>query len=269
MTFAIFNPFLAVSKLLRHRYLLGQLIKRDVLLRYRGAMFGVAWMFLSPLVMLGIFAFVFGSIFETRWPQQREGIPLWLILYIGLIVFNIFSETVSRSPSAVRSYPSFVKKIIFPVEILPVVPLGAALIHAAFNFFIMAAVLAWTGNMHPQILLVPVLLAPLLLLALGLAWFLAAWGVYIKDMTQIVPVFVQMLLFLSPVFYPVSAVPEFLQGVYQYNPLAAIIDACRAASFGLAISWTAWAIAFALGLAAAILGYAFFQHAREEFADVL
>ena len=264
-----FNPLRIFADIWRNRYLLGQMIKRDVLLRYRGAMFGVLWIFLSPLVMLGIFAFVFGHIFQARWPQQQEGLPFWLILYCGLIVFNIFAEAVSRSSSAVRGYPNFVKKIIFPVEILPLVPIGAGLVHGAFNFLILLAALAWTGNLHGDVLLFPLLLIPLLLLALGFAWFLSAWGVFIKDMTQVVQLFVQMLMFLSPVFYPVSAVPESLRPIYLHNPLGAVIEAGRAAALGIQIPWTPWITALAIGLAAAILGYAFFQHSRDEFADAL
>lgn len=266
---SIFNPYALVAVLIRHRYLLLQLIKRDVLLRYRGAMFGVAWMFLSPLIMLSIFAFVFGGIFQNRWPSQDDGLPFWLILYAGLIVFNIFSEAISRAPTAVRSYPTFVKKIIFPVEILPVVPLGTASIHAAFNFLILVVAAFWTGHLHVQILLVPLLLIPVLLFASGLAWFVAAWGVFIKDMTQIIPVFVQMLLFLSPVFYPASAVPAFMRPFYALNPLGTIIEVCRAATFGLTISWLSWVVTLVSGMIAATLGHAYFQHAREEFADAL
>ena len=191
------------------------------------------------------------------------------MLYSGLIVFNVFAEAVSRSPTAVRGYPSYVKKIIFPVEILPLVPLGAALVHGAFNFLILVAALVWTGQLNLQIVLYPVLLLPLALLALGLSWFLAAWGVFIKDMSQIVPPFVQMLLFLSPVLYPASAVPAALRPFYEYNPLGAVIEACRAAAVGQAINWGYWGIALALGIVAALLGYAFFRHSREEFADVL
>jgi lipopolysaccharide transport system permease protein len=263
------NPLRIAADIWRNRYLLGQLIKRDVLLRYRGAMFGVLWMFLSPLLMLGIFAFIFGHIFQARWPSQAIGMPSWLPLYGGLIAFNIFSEGVSRAPSSVRGYPSYVKKIIFPVHILPLVPLGAAIVHAAFNFLILLGALAWVGHFHTNALLLPVLLIPLILLALGLAWFLAAWGVFIKDMTQIVPVFMQMLLFLSPVFYPVSAVPVSLQPLYQHNPLGAVIEAARASTLAQPIEWTSWCIAFAIGLLASIAGYAFFQYSREEFADVL
>jgi lipopolysaccharide transport system permease protein len=172
------NPWRIFSDIWRQRYLLGQLIKRDVLLRYRGAMFGVLWIFLSPLVMLAIFAFVFGQVFQARWPPQHSGgLPFWLLLYSGLITFNIFAETVSRAPSSVRGYPSFVKKIIFPLHILPLVPLGAALVHGTFNFLILVAALAWTGSLHVEILLFPVLLLPVLLLALGISWFVAgAWS---------------------------------------------------------------------------------------------
>ncbi|MBI4989037.1 MAG: ABC transporter permease [Rhodocyclales bacterium] len=263
------NPFAIAAGIAQNRYLLGQLVKRDVLLRYRGAMFGVLWIFLSPLLMLAIFAFVFGHVFQARWPEQREGLPFWLILYCGLIVFNVFGETVARAPTAVRGFPSYVKKIIFPLDILPLVPLGAALVHAAFNFLILAAALAITGNLSAGILLFPLLLVPVALLGIGAAWFLAAWGVFIKDMTQIVPLFVQMLLFLSPVFYPVSAVPPGLTFLYNANPLGAVIGAARAAILGLPVPWGAWTAALALGLAVAILGHAFFQHSRDEFADAL
>ncbi|PKO72734.1 MAG: phosphate transporter permease [Betaproteobacteria bacterium HGW-Betaproteobacteria-14] len=263
------NPLAIAADLARHRALLGQLVKRDVLLRYRGALFGVLWIFLSPLLMLAIFAFVFGHIFQSRWPNQPDGLPFWLMLYAGLIVFNVFGETVSRAPTAVRGHASYVKKIIFPVGILPLVPLGAALVHAAFNFLILTAALAWTGHLSPGILLFPLLLLPAVLLGIGAAWFLAAWGVFIKDMTQIVPLFVQMLLFLSPVFYPVSAVPPGLTFIYHANPLGAVIEAARAAMIGQPVPWIAWAAALALGAAAVLLGHAFFQHSRDEFADAL
>ena len=258
----------AVS-LYRHRYLLGQLIKRDVLLRYRGAYFGLLWIFLNPLIMLGIFVFVFGHIFQARWPVQTGGIPFALNLYCGLIAFNVFSETVGRAPAAVRGYPSYVKKIIFPVEILPVVPLGAALVHAGFNFVILAAALAWVGQLHATQLLLPLLLAPLLLSSLGLAWFLSAWGVFIKDMSQIVPVFVQMLMFLSPVFYPAEAVPPALRPLFSHNPLGAVIESLRAAVAGRDIDWGAWSLALALSVVATVLGAMFFNGSRDEFADVI
>lgn len=263
------NPLRISSDIWRHRYLLGQLIKRDVLLRYRGAMFGVLWIFLSPLLLLAIFAFVFGQVFQARWPQQENGLPFWVLLYSGLITFNLFAETVSRAPTAVRGYSSFVKKIIFPVHILPLVPLGAALVHGAFNFLILLAALAWTGGLHGQVVLLPLLVLPVLLLALGVSWFVAAWGVFIKDMSQIVPMFVQMLMFLSPVFYPASAVPPALRPLYHYNPLGTVIESTRSAVSGQSIDWSAWAVALAFCSVASVVGYALFQRSRGEFADAL
>lgn len=263
------NPVRIVSDIWAHRYLLGQLIKRDVLLRYRGAMFGVLWIFLSPLLMLGIFAYVFGQVFQARGGVTEGALPFWLFLYSGLIVFNIFSETVSRSPASVRGYPSFVKKIIFPVQILPLVPLGAALVHGFFNFLILVAALAWAGHFYPQTLLYPLALVPVVFLAMGFAWFLGAWGVFIKDMTQIVPVFIQMLMFLSPVFYPVSAVPSMLQPLYRFNPLGHVIEFSRDLVTGQPAEWSVWGMALFASLVAAILGNLFFQSSREEFADVL
>lgn len=256
-------------RLAGHSYLLGQLVKRDVLLRYRGAMFGVAWAFLNPLLMLAVFAFVFGTVFEARWAREPGGPPFWVVLYSGLVVFNVFSETVSRAPASVRGQAHLVKKVIFPVELLPVVPLGAALVHGAFNLAVLAAALAVCGHLHAGILLVPLLAVPLVLFALGASWFLGAWGVFIKDMAQVAPVFVQLLLFLSPVFYPTSAVPGWLRPVYRLNPLGGIVEACRAASLGLPVPWAAWSAALVLGLAAAALGRRFFSTARDEFADVL
>ncbi len=265
----LFGDLALVRTLLQYRYLLGQLIKRDILLRYRGAYFGLLWIFLNPLIMLGIFAFVFGRIFQARWAVDTGGIPYALNLYCGLIAFNIFSETIGRAPAAVRGYPNYVKKIIFPLEILPLVPLGAAFVHGLFNTIILVAALAWTDNLNLSLLLFPLLLMPLAMVGMGLAWFLSAWGVFIKDMSQIVPILLQMLLFLSPVIYPVQAVPESLRPIYSLNPLSQVINALRAAVSGGSIDWFSWSMALILGFVFLLLGHAFFNHSRDEFADVL
>lgn len=263
------NPYSILSDLAKHRYLIGQLVKRDVLLRYRGAFFGVIWVFLSPLLMLGIFAFVFGQIFQSRWASQHDALPFWLLLFTGLILFNIFSQTVARAPTSVRGFPRYVKKIIFPVNILPVVPLGSALIHAIFNFLILVIALIVTENFHQTVFLLPILMIPIALLAIGFSWFLGAWGVFIKDMSQIVPVFIQMLFFLSPILYPVNAVPEALRPVYQYSPVSIVIESGRQAVSGNAVEWDMWLIAFITGLVVSLAGHAFFQHNRDEFSDEL
>lgn len=254
---------------LEHRHLLGQLVRRDVLLRYRGAYLGVLWVILNPLVMLAIYTFILSQVFATRWAGQGGDLPLALGLFTGLIAFNLFAETVARAPMAVRSQPSYVKKIIFPVEVLPVVPLGAALVQAGCNLVILAAALAWTGNLHAGLALYPLLLLPLLVLAIGLSWFFAAWGVFIKDLTQVVPVLMQMLFFLSPVLYTSSMLPESVRALAVYNPVGAVIEACRAAVTGAPVPWAPWGLALAVGVVAAVAGRMMFDHARDEFADVL
>ena len=265
----LISPVLLTKTLLQYRYLLGQLIKRDVLLRYRGAYFGLLWVIINPLIMLCIFAFVFGYIFHSRWPAHPGSVPYVLNLYCGLIVFYIFSETIGRAPAAIRGNPNYVKKIIFPLEILPLVPLGAAFIHGLFNSAILAVALAWTGHLNITLLLFPVLMLPLIMVGMGLAWFLAALGVFIKDMSQIVPIFVQMLMFVSPVFYPASAVPEPYRHFYSLNPLCPVIEALRAVLAGTTIDWISWGIALILGLIIFVAGQLFFNHSRNEFADVL
>lgn len=269
MSSTILNPLKIFTDVWSHRYLLGQLIRRDVLLRYRGAMFGVVWVFLTPLLMLAIFVFVFGEVFQARWTQRVGAPPFWLMLYAGLIVFNLFAETVSRAPMTVRGYPSYVKRIIFPLQILPLVPLGASMVHGGINLLILFTALAWTGYFSASLLLFPLLVLPVLFFSVGLAWFLGAWGVYIKDMTQIVPLFVQMLMFLSPVFYPVDAVPPELRLLYQINPLSTVIEATRALLLETPIPWRGWGAALLFSALAATLGHRFFQHARDEFADAL
>jgi lipopolysaccharide transport system permease protein len=170
---------------------------------------------------------------------------------------------------SVRSQPSYVKKIIFPVEILPIVPLGAALVQTMISLLLLALVLAWTGYLSVRVLLYPLMLVPILLLGLGVSWFVSSWGVFIKDVNQIVPVLVQMLFFLSPVLYSASMVPEVLRPVIVFNPLGPVIESCRALITGNSIDWAAWAMALGVGSVTAWLGYAMFQHQRDEFADVL
>jgi lipopolysaccharide transport system permease protein len=253
----------------QHRYLLAQLVKRDVLLRYRGAYFGLLWVFLSPLIMLAIYAFVFGYVLQTRWPNHYDDVPFALLLFAGLIPFNLFAETVNRAPMAVRSQPSYVKKIIFPVEILPIVPLGAALVQTMFSFSILMLALVWTDHLSIRLLLFPLLLLPILLLGLGVSWFVASWGVFIKDVSQVVPVVVQMLFFLSPILYSASMVPQYLQPAFTFNPLGPVIESCRALITGNPVDWLAWTLALCVGIVIAWLGYAVFKNQRYEFADVL
>lgn len=265
------NPVSTAANLLRHRYLIGQLTRRDVLLKYRGSYLGLGWSFLYPLLLLGAFSLVFGRIFDARWPQPpgRE-VPFALLMYCGLIVFNIFSEVAGASPRLLHGYQSYVKKIIFPLEILPVTLVASACIHAFINFVILVLAVAVFGHLHWTLLLAPVVLLPMLFFALAVAWALSAAGVFVRDLTHVMPVFIQVFMFLSPVFYAVSAVPEYLQWLYQINPLSAVIeDLRRIALWGQMPHWASWGATLAAGVLAAVVSHALFQQVREEFADVL
>jgi lipopolysaccharide transport system permease protein len=265
------NPVTMSTDLFRHRYLIGQLTRRDVLLKYRGSYLGIGWSFLYPLLLLAAFTFVFSRIFGSRWPQPAgQAMPFALIMYCGLIVFNIFAEVAGAAPRLIHGYQSYVKKIIFPVEILPATLVASACIHAAINIAILLLAIAWFGTWHMTLLLVPVVLLPMLFLALGVAWLLAAAGVFVRDLVHVMPVFMQVFMFLSPVFYSVSVVPEYLQWFYLLNPLSTIIEDLRkVALWGQAPNWSSWALTLAISFLFTVIGYAAFRHGREEFADVL
>jgi lipopolysaccharide transport system permease protein len=268
---SIFNPLTIVTSLLRHRYLIGQLTRRDVLLKYRGSYLGIAWSFLYPLLLLSTFTFVFGNILGSRWPQPAgHATPFALIMYCGLIVFNIFSEVASAAPRLILGYQSYVKKIIFPVEILPVVLVATAWIHAAINLVILLLATVLFTEVHSTIVLIPIVLLPMVFFSFGLAWFLSATGVFVRDLVHVMPVFVQIFMFLSPVFYAVSAVPHYLHWFYKLNPLSAVIeDLRRVALWGEMPHWGSWSITLSVSLITAIVGYIFFVRGKEEFADVL
>jgi lipopolysaccharide transport system permease protein len=238
-------------------------------LRYRGAQLGLAWALLHPLLMLGVFGFVFGQIFSHRWVEEAGDVPFFLNLYVGLISFNLLGEPLSRATLSVRGNPSYVKKIVFPLGILPLVPVGTALVHGLVNFTILGLALTFTSTLHPTQLLIPLALLPLFLLTLGISWFAAAWGVFIKDIAQVVPVFSQILMFLSPVFYPLEAVPSTFRPAYLLNPITPTIETIRHLLAGELPTSTSWLIALAVGGMAAVLGYWQFQKLRGEFADVL
>jgi len=234
-----------------------------------GAIFGVLWIFLSPLIMLAIFRFYLRANFSDALAATGKRHPFLGAAFQRSHRFQHFCRDHFPCSDLGARLPQLSSKNYFPGGYFAHRTLGAALVHGGFSFLILLATLAWTGHLHASLLLFPLLIVPLLLLALGLSWFIAAWGIFLRDMTQIVPVFVQMLMFLSPVFYPISAVPESLRTLYQLNPLSTVIEATRAAVGGHPVDWSAWGMAFGFCLIAAILGYAFFHYSKDEFADAL
>ena len=267
------DPLALLRHLWSHRDLIWQLTRREVEGRYRGSFLGIFWSFVSPLVLLGIFTFVGGVVLKIRWSESSTGGlgDFALMLFAGLIAYNIFSECVSRAAGLIVAVPSYVKKVVFPLEVLPVSVLGSALFHglvsltALFTFSLVhRGTLPWT------VVLLPLAAAPLALLSLGLSWFLASLGVFFRDLGYALPLLLQVVFFATPIMYPAEIVPSRLRAALRLNPLAWTVESFRALIFrgalpdwvGL-VAWTAGAGVFML------LGYAWFMKTRKGFADVL
>ena len=267
------TPFAGLVSAWRHRDLVRQLVKREVLGRYRGSMLGVGWSLIHPIIMLAIYTFVFSYVFRTRWEGGvgDSKLEFAMVLFCGMIVFNIFAETFARSPTLILAQPSFVKKIVFPLEVLPVVTMLAALFHAAINFVVLLAlVTAVTGAPPATLVLAPIVLLPYVLFCLGVAWLVSALGVYLRDIGQVVQVLVTALMFLSPLFYPVSALPEALRPLFLLNPVAyPIEEARRVVLFGQLPDVGALGVYTGFGLVSMWLGFVAFQRIRRGFADVI
>lgn len=266
---SIFEMFLS---LWRNRQLIVQMTKREVIGRYRGSIMGLAWSFFNPLLLLAVYTFVFSVVFKARWGTGTSSkTEFALLLFAGMIVHGLFSECVNRAPALILANVNFVKKVVFPLEILPVVALGSALFHAAIS---LAVLLAFSFVLHLSlswtIMLLPFVLLPLLLLTLGAAWFLSATGVYVRDIAQITGLFTTVLMFLSPVFYPASALPSKYQTLLHLNPLTTLIEGTRSVLiFGDLPSWTLLGGVYVASSLIAYFGFAWFQKIRGGFADVV
>ncbi|MBX3639710.1 MAG: ABC transporter permease [Nitrosomonas sp.] len=248
--------------------------KREVIGRYRGSLLGLLWSFVTPILMLTIYTFVFSVVFKVRMEQtdsMNSRFEFALLLFAGLIVFNLFSECLSRAPSLILNNVNYVKRIIFPLEILPWITLGTALFHAAISYCVLFIFLLATGHtVSWTVVLLPVVLLPFLLLIMGFSWLLASIGVFIRDIGQFIGLILTMLLFMSPIFYPVSALPEPIRDYLFLNPLTFIIEQSRAVIlFGRPPEWTGMAIYYAIGILTAWVGLLWFQKTRKGFADVL
>jgi len=266
-------PTEMAASLWRNRGLILALIKREVVGRYRGSVMGVAWSFFNPLLMLVIYTFVFSVVFKARWgvggEESKTGFAV--MLFVGMIVHGLFAECVNRAPGLILSNVNYVKKVIFPLEILPWVSFGAALFHTAISLgVLLLAQLILFHQMPWTVILFPFVLLPLVFATMGFAWFLAALGVYVRDIGQITGLFTTVLLFVSPVFYPISVLPKKYQALLQLNPLTFIIEeGRRTLIFGNTPDLSRWVVMLAAGMLAAWAGFAWFQKTRQGFADVL
>lgn len=268
------NPIKMGRNLWAHRELIRQFIKREVRSRYQGSFLGVLWSFITPLLMLTVYTFVFSIIFKARWGNQfsdSSQAGFALTLFTGLIAFQVFSECINRAPGLIISSPNYVKKVVFPLEILPVSVLGSALVNSLFSLVILlAANLIFHGVIPWTIIFLPLMYLPLALLCLGLGWFLASLGVFVRDIGQLIGLAVQVLFFMTPIFYPISAIPEHLRFILYLNPLTFIVNHFRRVLlWGQMPDWTEFLVITILTGALCTLGYVWFMKSKKTFADVV
>ena len=258
----------------RARRLIGQLIKREVLGRYRGSVMGVAWSFLRPILMLAVYTFVFSVVFEAKWPGMLENqgkSRFVLLLFSGVIAHGLIAEVLTKAPGLIIANANYVKKVVFPLETLGWSLVGSAAFHASVGIAILlAAKFLLEGSVPPTAMWLPLILLPLGFFALGAAWLLASLGVFIRDIGQITGVISTVLMFLAPVFYPINALPEEYRAWVYANPLTTPIEQSRVVLFAnTAPDAIPLLHYYAIALVFMIFGYWWFQKTRRGFADVL
>ncbi len=258
----------------RERRLILQLIRREVVGRYRGSFMGIAWSFLYPLLMLAVYTFVFSVVFEARWPGlvgEQSRIRFALLLFVGVISHGLIAEVLTRAPVLVVANANYVKKVVFPLEAFGWSLVGSAVFHVTVGIAILLA--AMTVFEQPpalSLLWLPLVLLPLCFFALGIAWLLASLGVFLRDIGQVTGVLSTVMMFLSPVFYPIASLPEAYRAWVYLNPITLPIEQSRVVLFaGQAPDALALLQYYGAALAFMALGYWWFQKTRRGFADVL
>ncbi len=256
-----------------NRSLLWQFARRDVLGRYRGSLLGLAWSFLTPLLMLGVYTFVFVGVFRQSWPgaAQGGGLEFSLQVFAGLLVFNLFAEVAGTAPSLIVDQPNLVKKVIFPVELLAWVTVLSGIFQMLISVFTLLLVLGVArGGLPVTALALPLVLLPFIPLLLGMAWALSAVGVFVRDVGNLMAMIVSLSMFMSPVFYSVKSLSPDLQFWMNLNPLTLIIEQVRAVLLqGQWPDWRALGLYMLLASLFAVIAGTWFQLTRKGFADVL
>ena len=256
-----------------HRSLIRQMAWREVVGRYKGSILGLAWAFFNPLMMLAVYTFVFSVVFKARWGiEASQGkADFALVLFLGLIIHALLSEVLIRAPTLILSNANYVKKVVFPIEILSVVSLCVALFHSAISFLVfLLAFVVLNGIPSWTVIYSPLTILPLLPLTLGIGWLLASLGVYLRDIGQIIGIITTVLLFLAPVFYPLTMLPKAYQSVLYINPLTYPIEQTRGVIiFGEMPNWGGLGIYTIISVSICWTGYWWFQSTRRGFADVL
>jgi lipopolysaccharide transport system permease protein len=267
------NILRLAQRLWSQRNLIARLVRQDISVRYKGSLLGVSWSLINPLLMLAIYTVIFSYVFQARWglDVNQTSMDFALVLFFGLILHGLLTECINRAPVIVVQHPSYVKRVLFPLEILPVVLVLSALFHSLVSFTILVGFLLAAGYMpNLQWLLLPVVLLPLIGITLGLSWILGAMGVFLRDISQLTGSAGAVLLFVSPIFYPLSSLPDALQWAALLNPLTLPIEQSRAVIFGGAnLDYPALMIYYLIAIAFTWSGLAVFQRTRHGFADVI
>ena len=262
-----------LRSLWRNRQLIVQMTKREVVGRYRGSVLGIAWSFFNPLLMLTIYTLVFSVIFKSHWGVNTDETKTQfaIVLFVGMIVHSLFADVINRAPGLITSNVNFVKKVVFPLDILPSVAIGAALFHGLVSLgVLLIAFLLFNGYLNWTAIFIPLVLLPLIILTLGFAWMLASLGVFLRDLGQTTGIITMVMFFLSPIFYPVTALPVALRPWIMANPLTFIIEQAREVLiWGHLPNWMGLGIYTLAATAVAWAGYIWFQKTRKGFADVL
>jgi lipopolysaccharide transport system permease protein len=272
MNTCLFYPVRILKNLWTNKNLIGQLTKREIASRYQGSYLGLLWSIVTPLLMLVVYTFVFSEIFKAKWsPESDSKIEFALMIFCGLLTFNIFSEVITKAPSIIISNSNYVKKVVFPLEILPIVVLGSSLIHALISIVILVITLIlFLGVVNWTLIFLPIVLLPLILFTVGIGWILASVGVFFRDIAQVIGVGVQALLLLSPIMYPMTLVPDYLKNLYLINPISyAVEDMRRIMIWGLSPNWSFLFIGFVISSFIFICGHLWFNKTKAGFADVL
>jgi lipopolysaccharide transport system permease protein len=259
------------TSLTRHWRLVAEMTQREILGQLKGSFGGLAWPLLQPLLLLAVFAFVFGEIMKVKWVRAEGTQDFVLLLYCGLIVFNLFGECLQRAPSLLVSRPNLVKKIVFPLEALAWVQVLQALFTFALSLLVLLIfTAALRGGLPWTVVFIPVVILPVVLAGLAVSWLVGAAAVFVRDVAQLVGPLVTALLFLSPVFFDLDAVPPGSRTLFALNPLTPSIEQMRGVLLdGKAPDVVQLGVGITVAYLFAFISLWFFRRAKEDYADAL
>lgn len=253
-----------------------QFTVRSVEMRHRGSYLGVFWTVLNPLLMLAMYVVVFGFIFRSKFNAFPHETPVdySLAVFMGLILFHLTADTIAAAPTYIITNPNLVKKVVFPLEILPLANTSATWFHFGISFVLLLIACFVTGRPPSAsgLLWLPIILAPHVLFTVGLSWILAALGVFFRDISQVVGFTSQVLLYASGVFIPVHAMQTYplLWNILKWNPLLHTVELSRRALlWDQPIDFQFLGYTWIAGTAVFLFGAWFFKKWQPAFADVL